>query len=492
MQTEMNQPGFRRSIGTWQVLVSGIALVVAASTLVSDFTGYFTLGGAFVLALLLAFVINLLLGMSAADLSVAYPRSGAIYDYARSIFRGLWGERLGVFLGLTFFGMFAFAASGETAAGAYGLKALVGSDLPLSVFIVLLMTLAVIPNLLGIRTAAWASAGLLLFMLGIRWYFGLMGFLGVGDTGPWSASNLDAGVGAGDWFGEGGILAAGLGLAFWSFVGIEFSCSLAEEVKSPRRAMPRGILLALGGILATSLFMGVGVVGTAPTATWQAAAAGALGNGGESPQLAVGHLMFGKSGYSLMALASVTAALGTLTVAFAAMPRILYSIARDGRFFGPLSETFGKLNPRFGTPIAATLLTLGLYLIPALYSSQVVDWLYSAAYVWTLLYVVFHVLAFANRILRPESNGAFPRSVVLVVGAAGVVLTLLALYYAFLGSHGAYGSRGLVVLAAALAATAASFRLRKSAHLTGTARDEKATATRYSPSPATDVQTASF
>lgn len=492
MQTETNQPGFTRSIGTWQVLVSGIALVVAASTLVSDFTGYFTLGGAFVLALGLAFVINLLLGMSAADLSVAYPRSGAIYDYARSIFRGPWGERLGVFLGLSFFGVFAFAASGETAAGAYGLKALVGSNLPLPIFIILLMILAAIPNLLGIRTAAWASAGLLLFMLGIRWFFGLAGFLGLGDTGAWSASNFDAGVGAGDWFGTGGILAAGLGLAFWSFVGIEFSCSLAEEVKDPRKTMPRGILLALAGILATSLFMGVGVLGTASPATWQTAAQGALGNGGESPQLAVGSLMFGNVGYSLMALATFTASLGTLTVAFAAMPRILYSIARNGRFFGPLSTTFGKLHPRFGTPVAATLLTLGLYLIPSLYSSEVVDWLYSAAYVWILLYVVFHILALLNRILHPKATGAFPRRLTLVVAATGIVLTLLALHYAFLGAHGTYGSRALVVLAGALAATVISFRFRKhipeTEYPTGTQTDT----TPYPSSSATDASAASY
>ena len=49
-------------------MIAGVALVVAASTLVSDFNGYFALGWGFVIALILAGGVNLLLAMSAADL----------------------------------------------------------------------------------------------------------------------------------------------------------------------------------------------------------------------------------------------------------------------------------------------------------------------------------------------------------------------------------------------------------------------------------------
>ena len=89
------------------------------------------------------------------------------------------------------------------------------------------------------------TAALLVAMLGIRWLFGLAGFLGVGDQGSWSADNLDTGgAGLWDWFGDGGLLASGLVLTFWTFVGIEFACSLTEEVKDPRRAMPGASSLA--------------------------------------------------------------------------------------------------------------------------------------------------------------------------------------------------------------------------------------------------------
>ena len=58
--------------------------------------------------------------------------------------------------------------------------------------------------------------------------------------GAWSTDNLDTGgPGVWDWFGSGGLLASSFVLAFWTFVGIEFVCSLTEEVRHPRKAMPR-------------------------------------------------------------------------------------------------------------------------------------------------------------------------------------------------------------------------------------------------------------
>ncbi len=448
-----------RALGTWHVLVAGVALVVASSTLVSDFTGYFALGGAFAVALVLGFIVNLLLGLSAAELAVAHPRAGALYDYARAVIGGRRGRFAGVFLGLALFGMFAFAASGETAAGAYGLQALLGSELPVEVFIVALIALAAIPNILGIRTAAGVSAGLLVLMLGIRWGFGVAGFLGLGATGAWKAPNLANGGETLAWFGDGGVVTAGLTLAFWSFVGIEFACSLAEEVREPRRTIPRGIVLGLFGILATSLVMGLGVTGTQTLDAWQAATAGSAGRGGDAPQLAVGTLMFGRAGFMLMALASVTATLGTLTVAFASMPRVLYSIARDGQFFGPLSRSFGRLHSRFGTPVAATAFTASVYSIPALISQAVIDWLYSAAYVWVLLYVVLHALALGNRFARPGAVRTLPAGALLGVTVGGIASALVTLCFAFAGHHLHYGPRVLLVLLLALGAATISHAL---------------------------------
>jgi amino acid transporter len=463
-----------KTLNSWDIFIAGVSLVVASTTLISDLNGYFTLGLGFAVSILLAFIVNLLLGLSAADLGATHPRAGGLYDYAKEIFGGRFGSLLGVFLGLTFFGMFAFAASGETAAGAFGLRALFHSDLHVNLFIVTVSVLAVIPNIFGLKIASWVNAGLLVLMLGIRLLFGIVGFLGLSATGQWSFANLVSSPIVFDIFGQGGILSGGLALAFWTFVGIEFACSLAEEVKVPRRSLPKGIILGLVAILGTSLIMGLGITGTQPLSSWQALIGSEAACGGSCPQLAVGQAMLGNTGYNLMALASVAATLGSLIVAFAAMPRILYSIARDGNLFGGLSRQFSKLHPQYGTPVIATLFTLVLYTGPALHSSEVVKWVYSAAYVWAVLYAVFHVLAFFSRKrLAAQAEVAFSGAWFAPMTMVGVGLTVLCIYYAFLGQHVEYGGRALLVILTALITAVISFAISSPGKLVPAASEEK-------------------
>jgi amino acid transporter len=457
------QPGLIKALGTRDVFVAGVALVVASTTLVSDFVGYFTLGASFVMAIVIAFVINLFLGLSASELSVWSPRAGAIYDYGRDVVGGQLGKFVGLFLGLTFVGMFVLVGPSEASAGGFGLQALFNANGGLNWFILIMAVAALIPNLIGIRIAAWVNIVLLIGMLSIRWIFGLAGFLGIGDQGSWSSDNLNTGgPGAWDWFGSTGLLAAGMVLAFWTFVGIEFVCSLTEEVKEPRKSMPRGIIIGLLVILATSWLMGLGVAGTTPASggTWaEVAVAGDAGCGGSCPQLAVGDEFFGGFGRGLMALASVFATLGSLVVAFAAIPRILFGIARNGQFFGPqLSRTFAFVHRSWRTPVVAIVFFAAASTVLSLFSADVVDWIFSGAYVWILIYVAFNVLDFINRVLRPSADHLFPRWYT-PVPAIGAVATVVALHYAYAGVHDEYLWRALIVLGVAAVATLIAFLL---------------------------------
>jgi amino acid transporter len=460
--------GLSKSIGTWEVFVAGVALVVASTTLVSDFQGYFSLGLAFAMAILLAFIINLLLGLSVAELATDYPKAGAIYEYSRDVFGGALGKFLGIFLAFTFAGMFVFAGAGETSAGGFGLQALFNQTTNLNWFIVALTVMAVIPNLFGIRAAAWVSAFLLIGMLGIRWFFGLAGFLGFSDATSWSSSNLDTGgPGSFDWFGSGGLLAAGLVLAFWTFVGIEFVAPLAEEVRIPRRNLMAGIVIGLVVILGTSWLMGLGVAGTQPElgVSWAEVAIDASSEcGGSCPQLVVGEAMFGGTGRGLMALASVMATLGSMTVAFAAIPRVIFGVAREGDFFGPLSKPFATLHPRYGTPVLATLLFAAMATAAALFSSDVVDWIFAGAYVWLLIYAAYHLLLLANRILRPDGERKLLGTAGWGVGVVGFIVTIVALYYAFLGAHEYFAKKAAWVIGFALLAAIVAFLLPGEVH----------------------------
>jgi amino acid transporter len=450
--------GLERTLGTWAVFVAGVGLVVAASTLVSDLVGYFTIGLAFLVALVIAFLINLLLGLSCAELSTTYPRAGALYEYgSRAVPGRAASVIIGLFLAFAFYGMFGLVGALEISAGSFGLQALFNAAGSLTPWIVAMTVLAALPNLVHVRTMAMIEAVVLVGMLAIRWFFGIAGWAGFSNTGSWSASAWSTDIGVFEWSAIAGALA----LAYWSFVGIEFVAPLAEETRNPRRNLPAGIVLGLLAILATSAFMGTGVGGTRPIGEWAESALGPAGCDGSCPQLVVGEAMFGGWGRALMALATATATYTSMVIVLAAMPRILYGVARDGYFFGPLSRAFAYLHPRFRTPWVAIFVTAALYCIIAIFFHDVVDLIYAGSYAWVIIYIFWHLLVIVSRFTNPEVERPFRLPLwVPIIGAGG---TAFALYYAFQGAHGTYGVMSLYIFGGALLAALASYALARAA-----------------------------
>lgn len=151
------------------------------------------------------------------------------------------------------------------------------------------------------------------------------------------------------------ILAA-LVPAFYSYGGWQQALWISGEVKDAKRALPRAII---GGVLVViSVYMlvnwaylhllGVHGVAASKTVASDAVAAALSGSPGASawvPRIVAG--------------AVAISAFGVLNVQFLSAPRLAYAMSRDGKFFRP----FGRLNPRYGTPVAAIGLMVVLSLI---------------------------------------------------------------------------------------------------------------------------------
>lgn len=449
------EKGLVKALGTRDIFMAGVGLVVAASTLVSDFNGWFAAGRAFAVALIAMFVANLFLGLSTAELATTYPKAGALYDYGAAATPGGKTAKtvVGVFLAFLFYSMFAFAGGGETTAGAAGAQGLFEAG-SLELWIIILTILAVIPNLLGIAILAKVELWVVVVMLGVRYFFGLAGFTGFSDRGGWSLSNIPAGE-----VTFTAIIALGGAFAFWSFVGIEFVAPLAEETRNPTRSIPRGIIWGLLAILATSLFMGFGVLGVLDPAFGGSVSP-------DAPQLEIGTAMFGDFGRVLMAIGTILATYSSMTVIYASMPRILYGISRNGHFFGPLSKLFGSVHPRFRTPWVATFVTAVLYVWVAFSYGAVVEQIFTAAYVWILLYAIYHVLVVASRYVNPGVDRPF--KLPLIVPIIGFLFTIYLWWAAFkdpidesgLTGHGFFGPRGLWIIGGSLVAAIISYALR--------------------------------
>jgi amino acid transporter len=148
-----------------------------------------------------------------------------------------------------------------------------------------------------------------------------------------------------------GLIGASL-LAVFAFIGFEALVNVAEELKAPQRTLPRAIFLTM--VLTTVLY--VLVVWVALVAVPPAELASA-----KAPLALVFERLTGVSPRTI-SLIAVIATLNGIIVQIILAARVLYGLARQGSLPAPL----GRVNASTRTPVAATVLTVGMVLFLAL------------------------------------------------------------------------------------------------------------------------------
>jgi amino acid transporter len=188
-----------------------------------------------------------------------------------------------------------------------------------------------------------------------------------------------------------------MGLA--TLVGFDSAANLAEEAKDPYRSVPRAII---GSVLAASIAGMIFLI--ALTVSIQDIKKVTLS------ESAVAQIMRDQLGsvvekILLVAVTFSFFAAGMVTMATAA--RLVYAMARDGRF--PLHSTFRRINPTTSTPIPATLLILagGVALMLFLPGDALIQLITAGTILPVLIYGGTVVLFLAVRKRLEARDGAF-------------------------------------------------------------------------------------
>lgn len=203
-----------------------------------------------------------------------------------------------------------------------------------------LIALLCLVNARGARAgASLQNAAMAAKILGIMVFVGLAAAATLGWLTPRLPPTPQAlGASSWDWDGVG---AALFGILF-TYGGWQNVASVAGEIRDPGRNLPLGTLLGTAAVVLLYLALNLalvtvlGVDGVAATRTPVASAAGALVSWGEP--LVAGLVMLSTFG--------ITQALLMLA------PRIYFAMAQDGVFW----PMFGRVHPRWGTPVAAIAL----------------------------------------------------------------------------------------------------------------------------------------
>jgi APA family basic amino acid/polyamine antiporter len=286
--------GGATAIGLAAMLGTG---VFAAWTPAMALAGPLLLG-----SLLVAAVVAALNAWSTAALAREIPQSGGAYAYGRE----LLGRPAGVLAGAAFVvGKVASAGAAALVIGAYTApeqQRLVGMS---AVLLVLLLDLRGVT-----RTAAASAVAAAVVLVALAVLVGSASAY-VAPAGP--VLPRDPGV--------RDVLAAA-GLLFVAFAGYARVATLGEEVRDPRRVLPRAMALALAVVLTTYAAVGAAVLrvlGPLPAASRSSA-----------PLEQVATLVAGDALAVIVRVVAVAAAGGALLSLMAGVGRTLFAMGRGG------------------------------------------------------------------------------------------------------------------------------------------------------------------
>ena len=386
------QPALQRRLGLGDAVTIGLGSMIGAGVFVvfAPVAAAAASTAAVLLALAIAGFIAYCNATASAQLAAQYPTSGGTYVFGR--------ERLGQWWGFVAGWSFVIGKTASCAAmaltfAAYAAPA--GWEKPVA--IVAVVALAAV-NYRGItRTALATRIIVTIVLLVLAIVVAAAANSGVAELAPAGLTLGEAG-----WYG---ILQAA-GLMFFAFAGYARIATLGEEVREPRRTIPRAVLVALAltmvvyGLIAVAVLSVLGIDALALSSAPLADVVAAAGWGWAAPVVHVG---------------AAAASLGALLALIAGVGRTSLAMAREG----DLPQDLAAVHPRFAVPHRAEV-ALAIVVCAVILVADVRGAIGFSSFGVLLYYFVTNVAA----ITQDRGNRLYPRAL-HVVGAAGCV-TLVA------------------------------------------------------------------
>ncbi|WP_314326110.1 APC family permease [Paenarthrobacter ilicis] len=298
-----NSPALARRLGTFDASLIGLGSMIGAGVFAAFTPAAAAAGSGLLIGLAVAAFVAFCNATSSAQLAAAYPTSGGTYIYGR--------ERLGPWYGFLagwgfVIGKTASAAAMAMTFAAYAAPA--GWERLVAIAAVVLLTTV---NYHGVTRTAGLTRILVVAVLAA---LAIAVSAVWGGPGPQLSNVLGDGLLAHGWYG----ILQSAGLLFFAFAGYARIATMGEEVRDPRRTIPRAIGIALGitivlyAVIAVTLLAALGPDGVAESTTPLATAVSSGTLAWAAPVVRVGAAVA-----SLGALLALIAGLGRTSLAMA-------------------------------------------------------------------------------------------------------------------------------------------------------------------------------
>lgn len=379
-----------RELDVFGATMMGLGSIVGTGVFVSIGVAAGATGSSIVLAIALAALVATCNALSSAQLAASHAVSGGAYAYGYR-YLSPW---LGFIAGWTF--LCAKSASAATAAlGLSGyLLRLLGVDSRWQVIVALAAVVGFTMLVLGgVKRSNRVNTIIVATTLGSLILFILLGLPKLAANG---GANLAPIFPSADEKGLSGFFYA-TALMFVAYTGYGRIATLGEEIRNPRAAIPRAIVVTLG--VSAALYVMVAVVAIGAIGVEQFAGAAES----EATPLEAAAQALAAPGISIIvAVGAITAMLGVLLNLILGLSRVALAMGRQG----DLPPVFGRLD-RHGASPSASVVGVGLAVAGlTLIGSVETTWAFSAFAV-----LIYYAVTNLAALKLASEDRLYPRSI---------------------------------------------------------------------------------
>ena len=399
----------RRSVGLPTAIGTTFSLIVASSVLATVAGGFFA-SWVWLIALAIGFITMIFASMSFSELATMIPKAGSMNEYVRA---GLGPFFATVTVGVGYVAVQLFPGTAENFVSSLITADILGAPGDYKLWAAIYMVVIAVINLLGIRPFAAVEIFLTFAVAGSLFVVGIVGLAGAGTNDPIGSALPHFEL---TW----SLLSALLGIAIFTFVGVEYTCPLAEELKNPSRDIPYGIFIGLGLIAVPVVLYGLAAARYLP--------ADQLGTLAPTIPVDVGVAIFGSAGKWWLGLVVIGASVGTLNAVVAGVPRILYGMALTRQ----MPSIFASLLPSTRAPWVGII---GISLIPILMNAfgaaegaGFIKLILAGVLGWVTAYVLIHISVVMLRRREPNAERPYRSPAAPIPQLLGIGLLGLAAY----------------------------------------------------------------
>jgi amino acid transporter/nucleotide-binding universal stress UspA family protein len=356
-----------RHLGLFEATMIGVGAMIGAGIFVLTGIAIGNAGPAAVIAFALNGVVTLFTALSYAELASAIPEAGGGYSYIKKVMPNSIAFMSGWMLWFAYIVACSLYAKGF---GSYFLEFFeryipsithhlinfLGKDPTVAVLTVIIGILFMTVNIIGTHATGKTENIITMakiVILSVFIFFGAKQVLGASEVTVENFTPLFP-------LGFSGVLAA-MGLTFIAFEGYDLIATVSEEVKEPRRTIPKAILLSLSITVVIYLLVVFSCIGAVPSAeglpTWQL-----IGKYKEIGIIRAAQGFMPKFGVILILGGGLFATLSALNATIMASSRVAFSMGRDWM----LPHLLSRVHSIRRTPVLAISLSGFLFLLVAI------------------------------------------------------------------------------------------------------------------------------